>query len=459
MAHNKIGKIPFRTSVDGKHESEKRYVFYSYDKRTAAIEFWLKNQKGEMMNLTNVTVKLLFTAMQDEEERKFTYLDSQPIIENPEEGRILYPLPDKLLNYEGEIKGYLYLDFEDGSHSDELSFTFTVVRSKIDEALEEVGEVYIKDFEQIKQEVEEAAKQVKNNLDHMIPELTNEILKNLPKGTILTAEKLFEGLRNGYFDITRKVDFSEAFIYGTFSSSNACFLESCMDSSLPSPDTLMNEIDQISYQKIGQLDGKLLTETTSQKNERLILQAKWDMLTEIVNWLGDTYFMRLNKRAVEEQIEAINERLVSIKPIIVGKGYSINGQEEAQVSAAYYNVRDNSWKIFDENKEEQLKTMTAQIDTSAFYGPIVIDTQGILYTSLATANGDTASLSCDYIGLEYTYRLNLSDIFYLKGDPEVGGYNPLFEMLSYQIQGLSTTLYEGLDRITALEEKVGMKDE
>lgn len=459
MAYNKIGQLKVRTTVANRHDVETNYVFYSYDKGTATLEFQLKNQKNEALDLTNVTVKLLFTAVRDGEERKFTYLDNQPIINKPKEGRILYPLPDKLLNYQGEVKGYLYLDFEDGSHSDELSFTFTVVRSKIDEALEEVGEVYIKDFEQIKQEVEEAAKQVKNNLDHMIPELTNEILKNLPKGTILTAEKLFEGLRNGYFDITRKVDFSKKYIDGINMDLNVCFLESCMDSSLPSPDTLMNEIDQISYQKIGQLDGKLLTETTSQKNERLILQAKWDMLTEIVNWLGDTYFMRLKKYMTEDRSEAINERLVSIKPIIVGKGYSINGQEEAQVSAAYYNVRDNSWKIFDENKEEQLKTMTAQIDTSAFYGPIVIDTQGILYTSLATANGDTASLSCDYIGLEYTYRLNLSDIFYLKDDPEVGGYNQLFEMLSYQIQGLSTTLYEGLDRITALEEKVGMKDE
>ncbi|WP_176745380.1 BppU family phage baseplate upper protein, partial [Enterococcus faecalis] len=77
----KIGKINFCTSVDGKHESEKKYVFYSYDKGSVAFDFRLKNQKNEALDLTNVTVKLLFTGVQDGEERKFTYLDSQPIIE------------------------------------------------------------------------------------------------------------------------------------------------------------------------------------------------------------------------------------------------------------------------------------------------------------------------------------------------------------------------------------------
>ncbi|WP_368562288.1 phage baseplate upper protein [Enterococcus faecalis] len=458
MTYNKIGRLKVRTSVANRHDVETNYVFYSYDKGSATLEFRLKNQKNETMDLTNVAAKLLFTAIQDGKEQKFTYLDSQPTINNPKEGIILYPLPDKLLNYEGQVKGYLYLDFEDGSHSDELSFTFTVVRSKIDEALEEVGEVYIKDFEQIKQEVEEAAKQVKNNIDKLLPELTNEILANLPKGTILTAEKLFEGLRNGYFDITRKVDFSEKFIDGMNMDSNACFLESCMDSSLPSPDTITNEINPVAYQKLGQLDDELLTEATDKKNARLILQAKWDMYTEIANWLGETYFMCLKKYMTEDRVEAINERLVSIKPIIVGKGYSSDEQEKIpQVSAVYYNVSANGWEIFDENREEQLKTMTAQIET--LYGQTVIDTQGMIYTSLATTNGDTSSLSCDYIGLEYTYRLHLSDIFYLKNDLEIRQYDQKIEMLMYQIQGFSTTLYEGLDRITALEEKVGMKDE
>ena len=115
--------------------------------------------------------------MQDNKERKFTYLDSQPVIENPKEGRILYPLPDKLLNYEGEIKGYLYLDFEDGSHSDELSFTFTVVRSKIDETLEEVDDIYIKDYEQVRNEVFEAAKREKEAIEALRPELEESLVQ------------------------------------------------------------------------------------------------------------------------------------------------------------------------------------------------------------------------------------------------------------------------------------------
>ncbi|WP_141737200.1 BppU family phage baseplate upper protein, partial [Enterococcus faecalis] len=81
MAHNKIGQLKVRTSVANHHDIETNYIFYSYDKGSAVFDFRLKNQKNEALNLTNVTVKLLFTGVQDGEERKFTYLDSQPIIE------------------------------------------------------------------------------------------------------------------------------------------------------------------------------------------------------------------------------------------------------------------------------------------------------------------------------------------------------------------------------------------
>nr|WP_255318407.1 BppU family phage baseplate upper protein [Enterococcus hirae] len=95
----------------------------------------------------------------------------KPIIDHPESGIVTYPLPDQLLNYEGEVKGYVYLDFEDGSHSDESAFTFTIIRSKIDSEIGEASEVYIKDFEQIKKEVFDLAEQAKEDIESLRPEL------------------------------------------------------------------------------------------------------------------------------------------------------------------------------------------------------------------------------------------------------------------------------------------------
>ena len=71
--HNKIGQLKVRTSVANQRTIETNYFFYSYNKGSAAFKFRLKNQKNEALDLTNVTVKLLFTGVQDGEERKFTY--------------------------------------------------------------------------------------------------------------------------------------------------------------------------------------------------------------------------------------------------------------------------------------------------------------------------------------------------------------------------------------------------
>nr|DAH28597.1 MAG TPA: hypothetical protein [Caudoviricetes sp.] len=54
--HNKISQLKVRTSVANQHDIETNYVFYSYDKGSAAFDFRLKNQKNEALDLTNVWI-------------------------------------------------------------------------------------------------------------------------------------------------------------------------------------------------------------------------------------------------------------------------------------------------------------------------------------------------------------------------------------------------------------------
>ncbi|EMF0385872.1 BppU family phage baseplate upper protein, partial [Enterococcus hirae] len=171
MTFKKIGRIKVNTKVKGRHGQDTGFVFYSYDKGSVVLEFLFRDQDYQIVDLTNTTFKILLTINQDGQEKKFTAIDSQPIIEYPESGIVTYPLPDQLLNYEGEVKGYVYLDFEDGSHSDELAFTFTVIRSKIESEIEEASEVYIKDFEQIKKEIFDLAESEKEAIETLRPEL------------------------------------------------------------------------------------------------------------------------------------------------------------------------------------------------------------------------------------------------------------------------------------------------
>lgn len=170
MKYKKLGKITTKTKVKGSNNQDPGFIFYSYDKGSAALEFLFKNQDGRITDLTNTTFKILFTTDKDGQEKKFTIIDSQPIIDNPKSGVVIYPLSDQLLNYEGEVKGYVYLDFEDGTHSDELSFRFKVIRSKIDSEMDEVEDIYIKNFEEVKKEILEESKAYTDKLESDLPE-------------------------------------------------------------------------------------------------------------------------------------------------------------------------------------------------------------------------------------------------------------------------------------------------
>ncbi|EGO5065392.1 BppU family phage baseplate upper protein [Enterococcus faecalis] len=466
MTHNKIGQLKVRTSVANKRDIETNYIFYSYDKGSAALDFRLKNQKNEALDLTNVTVKLLFTAMQDNKERKFTYLDSQPIIENPEEGRILYSLPDKLLNYEGEIRGYLYLDFEDGSHSDELSFTFTVVRSKIDETLEEVNDIYIKDFEQVRNEVFEAAKREKEAIEALRPELeasvsqlnkqvevldqkvtmsqteTARLLQLIEANETVTREDLVNAFLNGYIDLTKELTF-EGKVVGSFVenpniASSVVYIDSKVDE-LPTPDTVLGEQGVSGYRALngGKTDSSSRSSAYTKKDPCLRIQ--WNIIEEIKRWLGENYFKYLNVTSIEKQVEVIEKNLMAITPYTCGwarhsdiPNDSIGG--DGGLSSLWYDNKKKQWVEFGINEETKvLKPMTKTVfknNSSLFldkYGRISILMQG--------EEGYSTSLYYGKTSLKLTYRFYLSDFIYYKKEREISQMQTQIQELWSEVFG------------------------
>ncbi|NSN16480.1 phage baseplate upper protein [Enterococcus faecalis] len=454
MAHNKIGQLKVRTSVANKRDIETNYIFYSYDKGSAALEFWLKNQKGEMMNLTNVTVKLLFTAMQDNKERKFTYLDSQPIIENHEEGRIFYPLPDKLLNYEGEIKGYLYLDFENGSHSDELSFTFTVIRSKIDSDMEEISEVYIKDFEQVKKEVFELAEKTKQEISTIRPELeasvsqlteqvetlgkkvevnkteTNHLLQLIAEKELLTVKDFLVALSRGYFEFTRELTFDGKVVGSLVENPNiASAIASSRQETFeyPTPYKSLHEIsaypsavNSLGYNALR--GGPFYSSSTSGNKGNpyiLYMRIQWNIVEDIQRWFGEKYFQGLS---LEEQIKMVEKGLYSILPKNQAYGYHGTVEEGwsgkgSGLEASWYDNQTNTWEKYARNENKRFETLTATIiknNTQQF-----LDNQGRVNILMVSDAGEYVSLYYNKATLEYTYRIYLTDILYYKRDPTI----------------------------------------
>ncbi|EMG1504142.1 BppU family phage baseplate upper protein [Enterococcus faecium] len=145
------------------------FTFKSYDKKAGVLQFEIKNQDGSPTDLIDATVRLFMYIYQGEEKKEFPIFDNQIITESYMQGVVKYPIPDMLLSYEGKVDANVYIDFPDGSHTDNLAFTFNIEKSIIDGDVQLNGEYYFKDFQQlldgVKQEATDAVNEVLAKVD------------------------------------------------------------------------------------------------------------------------------------------------------------------------------------------------------------------------------------------------------------------------------------------------------
>ncbi|MGN8982557.1 BppU family phage baseplate upper protein [Enterococcus villorum] len=155
------------------------FTFKSYDKKAGVLQFEIKNQDGSPTDLINATVRLFMYIYSGEEKKEFPIFDNQIITESYMQGIVKYFIPDMLLAYEGKVDANVYIDFPDGSHTDNLAFTFNIEKSIIDRDVQLNGEYYFKDFQQlldgIKQETTDAVNEALTNVDSTIEKANQQI--------------------------------------------------------------------------------------------------------------------------------------------------------------------------------------------------------------------------------------------------------------------------------------------
>lgn len=155
MPIRKKGNIEIQTNPNGSGIKRTGYTFYSYDKNSAALYFEFNDQNGQPTDLKKATVRLVMILNDDD--RKNASVTTKAEIISGLQGTAKYDIPESLLSYEGKVTGYVYLEFEDGSHADEGQFTFNIKRSMISNVLPKAGDKYVQDFEDVKERVEQAA--------------------------------------------------------------------------------------------------------------------------------------------------------------------------------------------------------------------------------------------------------------------------------------------------------------
>ncbi|MGL9869196.1 BppU family phage baseplate upper protein [Enterococcus sp. DIV0691] len=175
----KTGEIIVPTEPTNPPAKITGFTFKSYDKKAGVLQFEIKNQDGSPTDLINATVRLFMYIYSGEEKKEFPIFDNQIITESYMQGIVKYLIPDMLLAYEGKVDANVYIDFPDGSHTDNLAFTFNIEKSIIDRDVQLNGEYYFKDFQQlldgIKQETTDAVNEALTNVDSTIEKANQQI--------------------------------------------------------------------------------------------------------------------------------------------------------------------------------------------------------------------------------------------------------------------------------------------
>ncbi|MEK0177515.1 BppU family phage baseplate upper protein [Tetragenococcus halophilus] len=169
----KKGEIKVRATAYGTEVKSTDYVFYSYDKKASALFFQFRNQNGETTDIANAKIRLLLIKNDDEGKEFIPSQEDFEIISKPG-GTAKFVLPEMLLAYQGKVTGYIYLDFEDGSQTDEGQFTFRIRRSMITHVLPAMGDKYVQDFEDITERVKQAEDKAKKDMQNSVDQVNKD---------------------------------------------------------------------------------------------------------------------------------------------------------------------------------------------------------------------------------------------------------------------------------------------
>lgn len=198
----KTGKVIVPTEPASRAMTITGFTFKSYDKKAGVLQFEIKNQDGSPTDLIDATVRLFMYIYQGEEKKEFPIFDNQIITESYMQGVVKYPIPDMLLSYEGKVDANVYIDFPDGSHTDNLAFTFNIEKSVIDNNVQLNGEYYFKDFQQlldgVKQEATDAVNAALTNVDSTIEKANqqiNEFVEGATQAIDQTVDEVTEQLQ------------------------------------------------------------------------------------------------------------------------------------------------------------------------------------------------------------------------------------------------------------------------
>ena len=149
-------------------------VFKSYDKEIA-LEMHISKQDGEPADLLGANIRLLMNIYDEIDgqvvKEPIPFITKNVVTESYLNGVVKYILPEALKAYNGTVETFVYVEYPDGSSSDNLAFTFRMERSKIDGVAQNKADYFIQDFQDLLAEASLQASEVIKGLDTEIKNL------------------------------------------------------------------------------------------------------------------------------------------------------------------------------------------------------------------------------------------------------------------------------------------------
>ncbi|PQB68684.1 hypothetical protein CUM95_01080 [Enterococcus faecium] len=149
-------------------------VFKSYDNQIA-LEFNVVQQDGTPADLLGANLRLLMFIYDEVngtiKKEPIPFITKNLITESFLNGHVVYILPEAMKAYNGMVEAYVYIEYPDGSTSDNLGFTFRMKRSAIDGLAQDKADYFIEDFKQLLAAASLEANKVIEGLDTEIKNL------------------------------------------------------------------------------------------------------------------------------------------------------------------------------------------------------------------------------------------------------------------------------------------------
>ena len=404
-------------------------VFWSHDKGTAKMLFQLQKDyvNQTLSEGTIVPICLDFVG------GRHIY---HAVIEDAINGIVSIVLEDNILGYVGRVTGSIYIELPDSRSLDTAGrFTFDIKRSPIDLNTPELEDYYWQGFNEIIDEYHQTINTIKSEAKALIDSLTADVTE--VKNDIATANVKIAEIRkklddNDVFtkaessanvinivtgkkevELTFVLDLKDKIAGSDVENKHSYRYVSLTDGILPATPIVGTEVgntgDWEDYGLLYDLDNKIFTTTTATAGKSAAHVARWNLLEEVKEFLGDKFFTAIGATDVASQVAFIRSKGTSLVGNTWGFGSSASGNK---LSCGMYRQRDKDWPYNSPNTQNSVKKMSSNINPSSI--PFYIADDGFV-TEIAYAepsDGVTQSATrVDYSNLEFKMKISMSEYF------------------------------------------------